>query len=257
MKQLKLTLMLIPTIILLLLINGCTYESGPKTFEKVDNKPVSNPLAHSIIERAIAKTDKEGRKFWYNGWIVTKVQKRRTTSMYSSGTFDRDLGYLVKARVMGQDYRYYRYKKDVYVSEGDNWVKAPSEKSPLIPFSSFKSILPAALNAKQLPDEIILGRECYVFEIGITGSDARDISQEIAQAANRELGNLLVEQLEMKYRLWIGKKDSFIYQLKSESLIPVPEAGSMYQEVYFRFWDYNSPSITLTEPENVIKYLKK
>ncbi len=241
------------------LFAGCTYKSGPKTLRDEEEKPqqaVTSSRAKVIIEKAINTTDKKGQKFWFNGYIVTKIQKRRNTSMYD-GTYVKNEGYLVNARILGQPFKYYRRNNDVYVTEGDNWVKAPATKVPFDAFNGFRAILPFTAKAKQLPDEKILGNDCYHFEINLTGNDVRKITDKINIASNRTPENLLLEQLSMQYWIWVGKKDNYIYQMRSKTLMPVPQAGTMYQEVFFRFWEYNSNSITLTKPENIEKYLKK
>ncbi|GAB4266630.1 hypothetical protein [Thermincola ferriacetica] len=242
-----------------LLMGGCTYRSGPKKLGKAEEdkqKYTINPNAATIIRKAITKTEAQGRKFWFNGWIVNKIQKRKTTSMYD-GTFVRGKGYLVNARVLGQQFRYYRWGREAYMSEGEEWVKAPPAQEPPDPFAGFSLMKPYANKARELPDEKVLGRECYVFEINLTGREVRKISETLMSASKKPLENLLLDRLEMKYRLWIGKYDNYIYQIKTETVMPVPQAGSMYHEVYFRFWDYNSKSVTLPEPENIEKYLKK
>ncbi|KNZ68263.1 hypothetical protein Tfer_3189 [Thermincola ferriacetica] len=242
-----------------LLLGGCTYRSGPKKLgveEEGTQEYSVNPRASAIIRKAITTTEQRGQKFWFNGWIVNKIQKRKTTSMYD-GTYVRGKGYLVNARVLGQQFRYYRWGKEAYMSKEEEWVKAPPAQEPPDPFAGFSRIKPYANKARQLPDEKVLDRECYVLEINLTGQEVQNIFGSLRPASEKPLENLLLDRLEMKYRLWIGKKDNYIYQIKTETVMPVPQAGSMYHEVYFRFWDYNSKSITLPKPENITKYLKK
>jgi len=155
------------------LIGGCTYKSGPKTLTAERDKPQTSQLedARTILESSITKTVDEGRKFWFQGWVASKIQKRKTTSMYNQGTFDRDKGFLVKASVLQQHYTYYRWKERVYVFEYGKWRRAANEEMPFSdPFAGFSGLLKAADKFSRLPDEKVMGRECLVLRTELEGA---------------------------------------------------------------------------------------
>ncbi len=62
------------------------------------------------------------------------------------------------------------------------------------------------------------------------------------------------------YFLWDEKNQVFhqhlIYQYKVEIKMPLPDAGYMEQEVFFRFYKYDDPGIKLSKPEEIEHYIK-
>ncbi len=232
-----------------LLLSGCALKSGPLDFSQpapVQAKPSAG--AAEKLARAFTTTARDGKKFWFTGWAATKVQKRNVGFYIDSGTYDRDKGYAVEARVFGQPFRYYRWGNEVYLSEEEKWRQAKAAPIPLEPFGDFSRLRFLAAKAVRLPDGVVLGNKCEVYQIPLTAGEAVEVWEAVPY----------FDRLNMKLTIWVGKNDNYIYQYKSEATMPVPGAGSMYQEVFFKFWSYNNPGLKLESPaKKIAPYLLK
>lgn len=238
------------------LLGGCTYKSGPKTLapEKKAAVPKPMPDARSALDTAINKTIRDGRKFWFQGWISSKIQKRKTNSMYNEGTFDRDRGFLIRASLLQKQYSYYRWQDRVYVSKGEMWRRAANNEMPPDPFSGFRQLAAVADSVYQLPDEKVSGKLCQVLQLDLTGPEIAALAPPNVNLPGQTAA-ALPAKAKMRYTLWIGKEDNFIYQYRTRLTMPVPGAGALTQETFFKFVDYNSASVNLPKPEKVERYL--
>jgi len=253
------SLALIILFIASLCISGCTIRSGPKGFDKPETAPSRPaPDAPSRLNGAFLKTAAEGKRFLFSGWSLTKIQKRNI-GLYVAGGYDQEKGYNIDGgRIFGQPFRYYRLGNDVYISEGQKWRKINPAESPLEPFVDFAKLGFLSEKAVQLPDDEVLGKKCDVYHIVLDAQDAvraaRSMGLDVS-GYEKSPARPYFDRLDMKLTLWVGKADSFIYQYKTKTTMPVPGAGSLYQEVFFKFWNYNSSSINLQSKEKLEQYL--
>lgn len=241
--------------------SGCTIKSGPKEFAKPEApKTQPAPTAAARLAKAFAVTGREGKKFMFSGWAITKIQKRNT-GYYFSGGYDRDKGYNLEGpRIMGLPFRYYRWGKDVYISEEDKWRKIEPAETPLEPFAGFTRLQLPYDKAVQLPDEDILGNKCSVYRLTLDSTDAVKAARSVGVQVSDDKASPsrpYLDRMKMVFTIWVGQADSFIYQYRTETTMPVPDAGTMYQEVFFKFWDYNKPSVKLQDPKKLERYLVK
>jgi len=244
-----------------LLLSGCVVKSGPKEFTgpaQIESK--SAPDSGDRLAKAFTTTANGAKKFMFSGWSVTKIQKRNS-GFYFTGGYDKEKGYNMDARIFGQPFRYYRWGQDVYVSEEENWRKINPAESPMEPFADFGNLAFLADSATQLPDGEVLGNKCYVYRIDLNNMEAMKAAM-FSGAVTPEnylqsAGDQFFNRLTMRLTFWVGEKDNFIYQYKTETTMPVPDAGSLYQEVYCKFWDFNSNTVNIQGPERIEKYLVK
>lgn len=238
------------------LLGGCTYKSGPKTLAPEDKPPAVKPMpeAGQVLAGSLEKTVREGRRFWFQGWISSKIQKRKTNSM-SEGTFDRDKGFIIKASLLQKQYSYYRWADRVYVSKGEMWRRAGSNEAPPDPFAGFEKLAAAADRAGQLPEEKVMGQPCQVLQVTLSGAEIKQLVPPGVKLPESRTASAQLAKARLQYTIWISKNDRFIYQYKARLTMPVPGAGALVQETFFRFADYNSPSVQLTRPEKVERYL--
>ena len=245
---------------MLFLFAGCTVKSGPKNLAAViPLQTAPAPDASLDLAKAFATTDRDGKKFWFSGWEVSKIQ-RRNTGFYYNGTYDKEKGYILDATILGQPFRYYRWGNDVYVSEEDKWRQVESTRTSMEPFTAFAKLQFLTDKAIKLPDEEVLSKKCNVYRLTLDYSDAVKVAKSMGLSLTddkKAIVNDYFKQMTMTFTIWAGKNDSFIYQYKTITTMPVPGAGSLYEEVYTKFWDYNSASITVPGPEKIEKYLIK
>ncbi|MHB9096108.1 MAG: hypothetical protein ACYC21_15710, partial [Eubacteriales bacterium] len=74
--KLFLPLPVIVLTIVLFLFSGCAVHSGPRNFAKPQasqTRPATD--APEKLARAFETTAREGKKFWFSGWQMTKIQK--------------------------------------------------------------------------------------------------------------------------------------------------------------------------------------
>lgn len=242
----------------ILLISGCSIKSGPKEFVTTKQPAVREaPDAPERLAAAFETTARDGKKFYFSGWQVTKIQKR-SISLITSGSFDKEKGYILDARIFGQPYRYYRWGNDVYISQSDKWRKAEQSSTPVEPFAEFSKLRFLTGKAVRLPDDSILSKKCNVYQIPLNYED----SVKAAQAMGLNLSDYktaaadqFMSQMKMTFTIWTGKSDNFIYQFQTAMNMPVPGAGSLYQEVKYKFWDYNSSTVNIPNPQKIQRYI--
>lgn len=242
----------------LILISGCSIKSGPQEFVKNPQPAVRQAAdAPAKLAQAFETTAKDGNRFYFSGWQVTKIQKR-SLSLITNGSFDKDKGYILDARIFGQPYRYYRWKNDVYISESDKWRKAAPSDAPLAPFADFDKLTFLTGKAVQLPDEAILSKKCNVYRMTLGYKDAVRAAQamgvNLSAETNSDTGRFM-SGMTMSFTVWAGQSDNFIYQFQTAMNMPVPEAGSLYQEVKYKFWDYNSSTVNIPSPQKIQRYI--
>ncbi|MBU7006496.1 hypothetical protein [Phosphitispora fastidiosa] len=248
-------------LVILIFSGGCTYKSGPKTMpqgavtEKVKTLLPDPENTAELLKEAAAKTDREGRRFWFQGWTSSKIQKRKTTSMFNQGTVDRDKGFIIDSSILQKKYTYYRWNDKLYVNKYGKWRRAGSDQVPPDPFAGFEKLTAAAEKMRQLPNEIIMGQQCLVLQAELKDSEIAQLAPTGIELPEDSYSQGLLDRAAMVLTVWIGTEDNFIYQYKTSLEMPVPGAGSLTQETFYKFWDYNSPSVQLTTPDRVERYL--
>jgi len=242
----------------LILTSGCSIKSGPKEFVKTPKPDIRQVTdASEKLAKAFETTARDGNKFYFSGWQVTKIQKR-SISLITNGSFDKSKGYILDARIFGQPYRYYRWGSDVYLSQSGKWRKAAPSVTPVEPFVDFNKLQFLTGKAVQLPDEAILSKKCNVYQITLNYDDAVKVAEAMGLNLSGDAGtgtDRFISRLNMTFTIWTGKSDNFIYQFQTATNMPVPEAGSLYQEVKYKFWDYNSSTVNVPGPEKIRRYL--
>lgn len=244
---------------------------------EVDESEVDENVVdmRELVELAV-KTTNESEKtqsFWFAGYIKNGFQNRTTTSMYEGVAMRPEQAYIVNGRIAAQPFRYYRWGDTRYINRSNVWYRTESSEQdtlPFDPFGGYTDWLPFLESAKALPDEAILNNLSHVIEVRINAKEwveqssaplFQDIKQllgegeiderlddeqaiddqfvdEQAAAFSHALENTIV-----KMTLWIGKEDHVIYQYSTWIVMPLPGAGYIDQETYFRFYHYNDPSI--------------
>ena len=240
------------------LISGCSVESGPKGFEQPQS-PTAGPTSESGIKltKAFETTARDGKKFYFSGWSGTKIQKR-SNGYYVTGTYDRDKGYTLDARIFGEPFRYYRWGNDVYISEQEKWRKIEPSKAPLEPFVDFSKLQFLADRAVRDKDGDILGIKCEQYQLSLNYEKAVLVANLMGAkltTGDQSLSGPYFKQTKMKLYFWVGKSDNFIYKFMAVTNMPIPNAGSIYQETSFKFWKYNNPGINLPGPQKLAPYL--
>lgn len=257
-KKAPFTFSIFIIVMLSFLTSGCQIKSGPRDFIKP--AVLETIPAHDVEERlsqAFETTAETGKKFYFSGWSGTKIQKRMN-GFYLTGSIDKDKGSVMDARIFGQPFRYYRWGNDIYLSEQDKWRKFGSTDTPLEPFIDFSKLHFLANKAVRLPDDEVLSKKCEVYQITLDSKEAAQVAEAMGVRTQLDQNNrsqVYFDLLKMKFSIWVGIEDNYIYQFKTETTMPVPNAGSFYQEVYFKFWDYNSTTVNIPGPEKIERYL--
>ncbi|NGQ94431.1 hypothetical protein G3578_04470 [Brevibacillus sp. SYP-B805] len=251
-----------------LLLSGCTYESGEKRFvlEAADSaatelKPAAE--AGQLLKAAIEKgeTDPDAQKFWYKGHVKNTVLSRTTTIMFEGAVIKPD-GYNVDARIARQPYQYYRIGDKRYVRVKDAWMTAKEDPLPFDVLHGFEDLIPLmdrAVLAKE-SDEIY-GVDCAAYQVKMTATEWVAASKSPLfgplrdQLAGRPDMQQILDNGTVKITLWIGKEDQLIHQYETWIILPFPGGGYMDQQVLFSFYKYNDPGIQIKDPAEVEKYL--
>lgn len=263
------SLLLFTTVIL---ISGCTVESGPKSLNQVSEETEvtqAYPNAKDVLEKAIKYTQNtstlEGHEkvenFWFAGYIRNDIGKRTTTSMYN-GAVVNPHGYIVNARLTAEPFQYYRWDDKVFIKDGDSWYRANKDPLPFNLTKGFDGWFPFVEQAVQLKDEEILSVPCSVMQITLTGKEwanesnihlFSEIKEKIQTDQNMES---LLEQTSVTLKVWVGKEDERIHQYQTLIEMPMPGAGYMKQEAFFRLYKFNDPGIKMKSPEEIEQYVE-
>lgn len=261
------------------LLSGCTYSGAPRmlgtpTGDAPAAKPVTpedgdvpgTPIANAgqRLEAALTTvTAPDIQQFWYDGYIAANLPKRRSTSMYK-GAVVLPHGYFVDGRWAGQPFRYYRWDDKRYVFHSERWMKAdPSVSHPVNPFGSFVHWPAFFERAVLLPREEVLGVPCDPIQVRLTG---REWLERLPEPYRTEVRALVaqsarvadaVEKATVKMTFWVGVEDNRLYQYQVWIKLPLPDAGVMDQEIFFRFYKYNDPGIKLKTPEEMEKLVQE
>lgn len=251
----------------LMVMSGCTYESGEKRFAL--EQPVTKPQdvqqdasAVEMLQTALekGKTDPEAQTFWYKGHVINHLAARTTTSMFEGAVIHPD-GYNVDARIARQPYQYYRIGDKRYIRVEDSWLTAREEPLPFDVLHGFEDLLPLFANAEQLADQPIYGDVCIPFQIKLTAAEWLQHSNSplfapLKQAlANRPDMQQLLANSTVKMTVWVGREDQLLHQYETWIILPVPGGGYMDQQILFSFYKYNDPGLKIKPPEEVEKYL--
>lgn len=252
----------------LLLLGGCTYESGPKQFALETAQPAKEEIKQTVNARdalaealQIAKTDPKAQKFWYKGHVKNTLMSRTTTSMFE-GAVVKPSGYNVDARIARQTYQYYQIDGKRYVRVGDAWITAKEDPLPFDVMRGFEDLLPLMDRAVQVKEgEEIYGVDTYPFQIKMNATEWLAMSKSELfeplrqQMAGRPDMQKILDNSTVKMTVWIGKEDKRFYQYETWIILPFPDGGYMDQQILFSFYKYNDPGIKIKDPKEVEKYL--
>lgn len=260
---------LLASVCIAALLGGCTYESGTKSFATTNfnNTPTQNTeglneSGAEWLQYALekAKTDPDAQKYWYKGHVKNMILSRSVTSMFN-GAVVNDKGYNVDARIAAQPYQYYRIDDKHFIRAKDYWVTARDEPLAFDVLAGFDDWLPFMDKAVQLPDDKVYGTLSAVFQLKMTGAEWLAKSQSpLFEPLKKQLGDrpdleYILNESTIKTTFWIGKEDRLIHQYQTWIILPLPEAGTMDQEVFFQLYKYDDPGIHIKDPAEVEKYL--
>lgn len=252
------------------LLGGCTYESGTKAFATTnfDQKPdqtttVQTESGAEWLKTALekGKTEKDAQTHWYKGHVKNMILSRSTTSMFN-GAVINGKGYNVDARIAAQPYSYYRIHDKHYIKAKEQFVTAPDEPLAFNVLLGFDDWLPFMEQAVQLPDEKVIGVETVPFQLKMTGAEWLMNSQSPLfeplkkQLAERPDLDYILKESTIKTTFWFGKEDRLIHQYETWIILPLPEAGTLDQQVHFNLYKYgDTGGIHIKEPEEIEQYL--
>jgi hypothetical protein len=251
--MIKKAAVILSVLILLTMMPGCSVPSAPLDFDQPEAEATISDASVAFREAADF-TRAEGRKFWFSGWVVTRIADQKTTSMYDGIAMSEQL--LVNAKVFGLPYHYYRNGKDTLLYQDGRWQHTDKASAPQNPLGNLDLLadLVRGLPANRLNDEIIVGQPTTVLEFQVPAANLEEALSSLGFSAE-DLKNARIDQAGMKLTVWIGEKQPFLYQYESLVTLPVPGAGALEQEVFFRFWDYNNERIQPQEFERIEQQL--
>ncbi|WGV60423.1 hypothetical protein QIH01_04645 [Brevibacillus brevis] len=251
------------------LLGGCTYESGTKAFATTNlgTKPQEAPpqtiSGTEWLKTALEKgeTDEVAQSFWYKGYVINNILSRSTTSMFN-GAVINGKGYNLDARIAAQPYSYYHVDDKRYIRANDYWITAQDKPLTFDVLKGFEDWLPFMDQAVQLPDEKIIGVVSVPFQLKMTGAEWLKNSQSLLfeplkkQLTERPDLDYILKESTIKTTFWFGKEDRLIHQYETWIILPLPEAGTMDQQVMFNLYKYgDTGGINIKEPGEVEKYL--
>ncbi|OEF96808.1 hypothetical protein [Desulfuribacillus alkaliarsenatis] len=220
-------------------------------------------------QTAVNYSNDNGERFWYSGWVVSKIQKRRTTSMYD-GIIIQDEGISVNARMLGNPFRYYESGDYMYLHEDNMWKRLVNEAGfPVDWKGRYGLVLPERMDFNEPFKDLLKLVDLNDGDNNLTDLSYTYRKQPTIVGEERILGELSdkitftldvtsangMEGTTMEWTVWVGKDEPYIYQYEVESLMPVPDAGMMQQTTFFRFWNFNDEGIQMTNPLAIEKQI--
>lgn len=266
----QIRMLMIILISLMMFLTGCTTLPTSKTSFSDPSVPADLPIvdARDLLELAIKTTHEaeEAQSFWYNGHIKNGIQNRTTTSMFEGVVMRPEQAYIVNGRIAAQPFQYYSWGDTKFIRRDDIWYRTEEEGVlPFDPFAGFMDWLPLLEDAKQLPDQTVLSGLSHVIEVRIpasewiqrsTSAEFENIRQQLQAEPDSAIEHIL-ENTTVKMTIWIGKSDHLIYQYQTWIILPLPGAGYVDQETFFRFFRFSDPSIPthIQSPDRVERWV--
>jgi len=258
---------LFPILLLVFLLNACTLPSGEKTFPKKESvkeeKALDTDSAKTLLMQCIESIRANPElRFSFEGYIANNIQKRRITNMYKGVVIGPDQFY-AEASLLAQPYKYLQYKNQTYYFNKDKWWRGKENVLVLHPLDGLMEWMPYLDHVVQLKEENILSAPCIPVQITIRGDEwikkgTNPYFQEIKKSMENhpELDSLL-KNTDVTTTLWINKENHLPYQYKTIIKLPVPSAGYIEQEIFFRFIKYNDPGIKVPDIKEIEKSINQ
>lgn len=255
------------TFLLFIVLTACTNPSGEKTFPKPEpteeKMPIDHQFAKNLILQSVETTHaNKSIRFSFEGYVANNIQRRRVTNMYKGVFIGPDVLY-VDASLMTQPYKYLQYKNNSYYYNQEKWWRGNQNIESLNPMKGFTDWIPYLDHAVQLKQDKILSEPCIPIQIKLRGDEwiqkgTNTYLQEIQKTVkNKHDLDTLLKNTEVTTTIWISKKEHLLYQYKTTIKLPVPSAGYMEQEIYFRFIKYNDPGIKAPKIEEIEKSINQ
>lgn len=253
--------------LLFIVLTACTISSDEKTFPKPEptkeTMPIDQQRAKKLILQSVeTTTTNKTLRFSFEGYIANNIQKRRITNMYKGVFIGPDVLF-VDASLMAQPYKYLQYKNKTYYFNEDKWWRGMETIEPVNPMKGFTDWIPYLDHAVQLQEEEILNEPCIPIQIKLRGDEwiqkgTNAYLQEIQQTLkNRQDVDTILKNTEVTTTIWISKENHLLYQYKTRIKLPIPSAGYMEQDIYFRFIKYNDPGIEAPNIEEIEKFINQ
>ncbi|MCG0276544.1 MAG: hypothetical protein L5655_10385 [Thermosediminibacteraceae bacterium] len=100
------------------------------------------------------------------------------------------------------------------------------------------------VEAEYLPDEMISGVDCRVIEYIPSEEKLKKILFEGSETGD-------INNVEAKYKVWIGKKDFLIYKINMDLKYDSKETGQQFINMTVQFYDFNKGDIKINYPKDL------
>ncbi|UOF91069.1 hypothetical protein LSG31_02060 [Fodinisporobacter ferrooxydans] len=135
----------------------------------------------------------------------------------------------------GKSYMVIQTSDQTVVRVNDRWAKANRIEKSFNIFGSLEPVPNYAKKVYQLKDDTVISTPTYVYQFE---ANAADISSGImSQMTDMAQGE---KALPVRYTVWVGKKDHYIYQIRMQWSHAMPQLGNVAEDTTFMFFDLNA-----------------
>lgn len=264
---------IIPFVMAILAISGCTVASESKEFENIykddTNKVGLNEVKTVVpLEEAIIKTQSNlVKQYWFRSHIANNIEKRRSTYMTLDGVVINPDGYYMRNTLVTQPFDFYQWNNHTYIRQNDNWFHGRTKEVPFETTFNFDSWMPLLNRSEIVRVDDVLGVPTIVHQIELTGDELLELEHPFAKSFPSKrasgLSNIL-KNTNVQVLFYIGdisKSTSereilpIIYKHQVWIQMPIPDAGYMEQEIQHFLFRVNSENIEMLSVEDIERYV--
>ncbi len=211
------------------------------------------PDLETVLSEAL-EGSAAAERFWYTGWIATYHGKRQVNSMFD-GVMHLPEGYVSNVRVNANPLRFFRWEDALYSEERGIWREEGGARTELDPFGGFEwlEILAPELNRTHRGN--VLGLPAWVYAGEVSLARWLEVAGGEGIASSEILGSPGEATVAIEVRIDPADRRLVEYTLEFEG--PLPGVGWFHQEVFFRFYRFEDPSIEPLRVEEIREHIRR
>ena len=234
---------------------GYQYPSADRDSAAVqESMPLAEaPSLSELLPESLRHTQMEDR-FWYSGWVASFIGKRQINSMFD-GIIQIPDGFVANTRVNANPLRFIHWDGRNFIDARGRWVELPRSHAGPDPFASMETWTEWAPKLDEVRTSSVLGLPAWHFRGTVSMEEWLEWDPRAASTPVFEGGT--VADASVQVEVWIGREDPYLYQYRVTYDFPLPGAGRLKQEVFFRFYRFGDPGIEPVRMEDIERFLEE
>ncbi len=196
----------------------------------------------------------EASRFWYSGWVASYVGRRQINLMVD-GIVMRPEGYVANTRIGGNALKMIRWNEEKFRDERGRWYHDGFAQDELAPFGSFDRWTALTPHLTRAATGNVLGVASWVYEFSVPFVKWQALFPEAAVQDPNALPPYGIDDGSVTVTMWLAQEEPVVQQFEVDYEVPLPAAGMLRQEIFFRFYRYGDPGMEPVDVEAIRNYL--